>query len=222
MSHVEVMVGAFGSGKTEISINYALKLAAEGRKVALVDLDVVTPYFRSREHAKFLEERGVRVAFPLAPYAAAELPIIPRDIFKYISDPEMVTILDIGGDADGAKVLGSLAPQLPKDTRVNFVINTKRPFTATEDRIKAYIAEIESVSRLKVTDLISNTNLGKGTSSDTILEGWDIVKRVSLTLKHPVRWICVEKELEMEVQKNVDVQVFPLGLKLKPIWEQDW
>ncbi len=215
---VEIFIGAFGSGKTEIAINYALALRQANQEVIFSDLDVVTPYFRSREARAELEEQGIEV---VAPPSGSDSPAVPAGVLRAIQDSgTKKVVLDVGGDKLGAIALGQYQPILAEDTYAfNFVINTKRPFTSTEEGIKNTVSEIERASRMKATAFINNTNLGPETTLDDVREGEEIIRKVSSSLDLPIRFTAVTDSIADEIKPgDFDMPVFLLDLFMVPSW----
>ena len=159
-SRIEIFIGHFGSGKTETAINHALKAASEGKKTVIVDIDIVNPFFRSSEVKALLQERQIELISPNTTSLTMSLPSLPPTILSVFNRESTEVIFDVGGDEEGAKVLSGYRAYFEKSGyRMNFVLNTKRPFTKTAEDAAAMIKAIEKSSRLKVTDIISNTNL---------------------------------------------------------------
>ena len=188
-------VGMFGSGKTEIAINMAIKLAKEGKNVALADLDYVSPYFRSREKKPLMEESGIKVIVPPGKYVWADTPIIPPETFGILSNKNINAILDVGGEEDGIAVLGYLRAFM-KNTAVYFVVNTKRPFTDTVENTIKYYEKLKNRARVDFDYIVSNTNLGPETTEEIIREGEEIVEKVSKEIGIPVAFTAVPSFLE--------------------------
>ncbi|MBP7344493.1 MAG: cobalamin biosynthesis protein CobQ, partial [Clostridia bacterium] len=137
---VHIFVGMFGSGKTEAAINFSIRMRNIFDKVSIADIDIISPYFRTRDKAEFLENKDIKVILPPKIYLNADLPIISPAVGGYISNPEYKIILDVGGNDDGIMVIGSLNNFLQNaDAAVYFVINTMRPFTDSEEKISSHI-----------------------------------------------------------------------------------
>ncbi len=195
MKKNKAFVGLFGSGKTEIALNMALKLAKDGLKVAIADLDFVSPYFRTRDEKEALEESGIRVIVPRGKYIYADVPIVPPEVFGALSNPETTAILDVGGEEDGIAVLGYLRPFMNK-TEIYFVVNTRRPFTRDVDGIVKAYEKLKRRARVDFDYLVSNTNLGPETTPEIVKEGERIVSRASEILEIPVAFTVVPSFIE--------------------------
>ena len=177
-----IVIGAYGSGKSEYSINLANRYKSEGiEKVTLVDLDVVNPYFRSRDVREKFERIGIEVIAPEAQFGHADMPMISPKIKGAISDTSKLVILDVGGDPAGCKALGRFVDDIYARTyTMHFVVNTKRPFTADYYDILNMKNMLESTSRLKITELVCNTNLMQFTNEELISEGIKIIDEVAV------------------------------------------
>jgi len=200
-SRITIITGHFGSGKTEISINLALEEKEIYPQVALSDLDVINPYFRSREVSTLLEERGIELIAPKGQLATADLPIVSGEIHRVLHDPKYQLVIDVGGDKDGATVLGQYFNELKnQDYQMIFVVNVNRPYVSTVSGILGTIENIESVSRLKVSGLINNTNLGIETQLSDIKNGFEITRETSRKLQIPFLYTTVSEELRSKIE----------------------
>jgi hypothetical protein len=196
---VNVFIGMFGSGKTEISINTALKLKKEFQNVAIGDIDTISPYFRTRDKIDYLNEQGIKVITPPRQYIHADVPIIPPAAGGYIQNPDFKMVLDVGGNDDGAMVLGSLNNFLKdSDSAVYFVVNTFRPFTDEKNKIIGHIERLSAKARLNVDYLVSNSNIMQDTKSEHILQGENLLEEVSKEINIPIAFTVVEKGKEMK------------------------
>jgi len=199
---VTIFTGRFGSGKTEVSINYALSLAngIDVRRPILVDLDIVTPYFRTRELAEQLAGEGIDVVSPAAVAQHLDTPGITPEILGAIQQLERPVVMDVGGDAQGARALGQFAPFLyDVDYTMNFVVNPHRPFTDSVNGIAQAIAEIQGTSRLEVTALVSNPNLMRETTLEVVVAGHCLVEEAADALSLPVAFISLRADLAARV-----------------------
>lgn len=207
-----VIVGDYGSGKTEFSLNLAKTLAGQG-KLVLVDLDIVNPYFRSREATELLESMGVEVVYN-RDYRTADLPALSPRIDAVLSGPETV-ILDVGGDG-GAVVLGRYRPLLLKQQAdIWLVVNCMRPFTADPAGIINAARRREGKARLSITALINNTNLGRETQADHLRHGAEILARASAQMGVPVLFHCARPHLIPHLREFGD-SLFAMELSLFP------
>jgi len=219
---IVLFTGNYGSGKTEIAVNYSSWLAKQGVKVAIADIDLVNPYFRCREARQPLEALGVRVVAPEGAYFAADLPILLPELKGLIAKPDGVSVLDVGGDNVGATVLASLSDVFDRcQFEMFFVVNQKRPFTTTVDGVKRIIREIEEASKLKITALAGNTHLIDETTADIVIEGADFTKNVGKETGLPVKFIGVMQYLMPQVEGKIDgIPLIPMTRLLLPPWLQ--
>jgi len=219
---VIIFVGHFGSGKTEVAVNFAQFLARSGKSdLKLVDLDIVNLYFRSRETRKTLMASGIEVIAPVNDDFYADSPIISPQIKSEIIARRSTVILDVGGDDLGARVLSSLRDAFEDGQYELFVVlNSNRPFTQDVEGCLKMIKSIEAASRLTVTGLISNSHLIDETTLDIIKEGFYLVKKVADITGIPLKFITADAKLKKQVlDQNFPVQVLFLErLMLKP-WE---
>lgn len=175
MKKTNIFVGHYGSGKTEVAVNYAIKNKVD----VIADLDTVNPYFRTNDVKKQLESNNIKVVSPYYAGTNVDIPSLPPEIYSLFSG-ETRAVLDVGGDDDGAAVLGRFKGYLKEEeTDVFFVINVYRPETDTVEKIIEMIHLIEEASRLKVTALINNSNLMELTSYENIEKGEKIVRETS-------------------------------------------
>ena len=169
-----LFAGHYGSGKTNIAVNYALYLAKEGKKVCIADLDIVNPYFRTKDSAKELEAAGVHLVSPTFANTNVDLPALPAEAYRLVTDLQTYGIMDIGGDDRGAYTLGRCVPAILEENnyRMAFVANCYRPLTRTPEDALEVMREIEAACGLKFTCIINNSNLGTETTPQTV---WDSV-----------------------------------------------
>lgn len=223
---IYIIVGGYGSGKSEVAVNLA-RFLADNRKskdipVAIADLDIVNPYFRSREAIETLKNLGIKSIVPEGSHFHADLPIIVPQIKGAVLEHDGYVILDVGGDDVGARVLSSLANAFSEtDYNLFLVLNQNRPFTADLASTKTMIEKIEESSRLKFNGIISNTHLMDYTTAETIEEGYKFANDVSKKLKLPLMFVSGEKKILNKCDdKLITTPVLPLDrLLLKP-WEK--
>lgn len=215
------IVGNYGSGKTELSVNLALQLARAGRRVQIADLDLVNPYFRCREARNLMEAHGIRVVVPPGAQAWADLPIVLPEIRGMLHPPEdVVTIFDVGGDDVGARALASFRTSIADgEYEMWQVINAKRPFTDTVDGCLAMKHTLERASRWTVTALVVNTHLIHLTTADTVVDGWRLATAVRTRTKLPIRLVAAMDQLADAPELAViDAPILRLRRHMLPPW----
>ena len=167
-----LFAGHYGSGKTNIAVNYALALAKEGKKVCIADLDIVNPYFRTADSKAVLEEAGIDLVSPQYANSNVDLPALPAESYRLVQDKETYGVMDIGGDDRGAYALGRFTPFIKEenDYRMVFVFNGFRPLTRTAEEALEIMKEIEAACGLQFTCIVNNSNLGSETTAELFLE----------------------------------------------------
>ncbi|MDD2200972.1 MAG: hypothetical protein PHP20_00280 [Firmicutes bacterium] len=226
-ARVTVLVGAFGSGKTELAINFAMRMNDAGREVALVDIDILKPMFRSRDKRRHLSEKGIRVVSSVADYEDADIPALSPAIYGVIEDESLDVVIDVGGDDDGARILGRFRNVLERaGYEMLYVVNTRRPFSSTPEDIANMVLAVEEASRLKCTALVSNTNLGSESSVELAKEGLDITQQAAETLRIPVRFAVIEKGVAdssradlVNMLRTYGVPALEMERTILPPWE---
>ena len=219
--HIVAVVGAFGSGKSEVTVNLALALTAAGRRVTLVDLDLVNPYFRSREARMLLESAGVRVIVPPGDQAWADLPIVVPEVFGALNPGAgETTLLDVGGDDVGARVLGGMRTALAAAKAGLWqVVNERRPFTSTLEGCVRMQISLERSARVPVTGIVSNAHLIDETTADVVLGGLALARTFGAERGIPVRCVAVRGELAHAAAiRDCGVPVLRLERRMLPPW----
>lgn len=222
---INLIVGGYGSGKSEVSVNLARQLVLDKSfthlPISILDLDIINPYFRSREASKELEKLGIQAINPEGSQFFADLPIILPQIKGALDAATGTVICDVGGDDVGAKVLSSLATSFHQESYdMMLVLNANRPFTSDLNGCLKMIADIESSSRLKFTGIISNTHLMDDTTEESIFQGIELSKKVCD--KTGLKFFFVsaeEKILNMIDSSKIDLPVLPLNRTLLKPWE---
>jgi len=219
---IVVIVGNYGSGKTEISINLAANRKREGLEVRIADLDLVNPYFRAREARVPLSEMGIDVVLPPKQYLKADLPILSPKIAGMIRQPSQLTLLDVGGNDVGATVLATLADSLKDKTfHMLQVVNPFRPFTETIKGCLKIRDEIETSSKMTINGIIGNANLIDNTIPADIYSGYDFVESLSVESGLPLKFITVAEELSSEIDINrFSCPVLQISRQLVPPWKR--
>ena len=208
-----LFAGHYGSGKTNIAVNYALKLAGEGKKVCIGDLDIVNPYFRTKDSAPELAAAGIDLISPQYANSNVDLPALPAESYRLVQDKSVYGIMDIGGDDRGAYALGRFAPAIrQEDYRMAFVCNCYRPLTRTPEDALEIMREIEAACSLKFTCIVNNSNLGPETDAQTVLDSVPFVEKFSQLSGLPV-WL--HTVTEPVAQQLETLPVLPLKLQKK-------
>jgi hypothetical protein len=217
---IVLIVGNYGSGKTEVAVNLAIRLC-ERQRVSIADLDIVNPYFRCREAREEMESFGIHVINPQGEFHAADLPIILPEIRGAVLDGEGTLIFDVGGDDVGARVLSSLADVLADGACAMLqVVNARRPFTETVEGCLRIRREIEAASRLRVTGLVSNTHLLEETDAPTVLDGLRLAREVGKAAGLPVEFVTADESLRDVFDVNqVGCPVLWIKRRMLPPWK---
>lgn len=219
MCRIRVFAGHFGSGKTEIAINFANNLAVQNIKTCLVDIDIVNPYFCARDIKDELADMGIRVISSDPHFSNAELMVVPPEVVSAFNDKSQSVIIDVGGDDSGAVVLGMYHRYFIQEPyEMYLVINNNRPLTSNLEDTENYLRSIERASRLKVTHLISNTNLSYETTDEDILKGDKIVGALSQKLCIPYRYTVCRRDMEKSISGKVAGEILPIDIHMKPNW----
>ncbi|NDY74003.1 cobalamin biosynthesis protein CbiA [Desulfobacter hydrogenophilus] len=220
ISGIIIIVGNYGSGKSETAVNLAVVSRRAGKSVKITDLDLVNPYFRSREAKKPLEDMGVEVVLPDRKYMHADLPILTPAVADMIKNPAQVTILDAGGDDAGVTVLAALADVLKKkQVKLLQVINPLRPNTQDVQSCLKIKAQIEAAAKLPVTGLISNANLLDETTPQIIYDGYNLVRRVSEATGLNIEFITASTRLLPQLApERIFCPILPIDRLLALPW----
>lgn len=211
-----LFAGHYGSGKTNIAVNYALTLAAEGKKVCIGDLDIVNPYFRTADSAKVLEEAGIELVSSHYANTNVDLPALPAEAYRLVQDKSAFGIMDIGGDDRGAYALGRYVPYIKaeNDYRMAFVANCYRPLTRRAEDALEVMHEIEDACKLPFTCIVNNSNLGPETTAQTVLDSLDFIEKLSELSGLPV-WLHTAEKAVAENLAGKLQSVLPLRLQEK-------
>lgn len=221
---IRVIVGHYGSGKTEFSVNYALNLAEQGKKTALVDLDIANPYFRSRERQQLLEKRGIRVYSNVFGYdITADLPAITACAKAPLEDASGEVVIDAGGNDSGARILIQFDKYLQGgDCDLLCVVNANRPETASVQGALEHIAKIEKETDLKITGLVNNTHLLMETKAEDVIKGYRLCRELSEKRNIPLKYNCCTERVMEDIKEKAegfqDFIIFPMKLYMRERW----
>ena len=213
---VLLLCGHYGSGKTNIAVNLAQAIKREYPTVTLADLDIVNPYFRSKDSATELKEAGIRLICSNFANSNVDVPALPPDLYALTDDRRMRAIIDVGGDDRGALVLGRLAPSIleENDYEMLMVINCYRPLTRDAISTLEVMREIEAAGGIRFTALINNSNLGVETTADDILASIRYANEVAEISGLPIVMTTADERLQDELNNKIP-NLFPLKLQKK-------
>ena len=212
---ITILVGHFGSGKSEFSINLAFDTVKSGKKTALIDLDIANPYFRSRERQDLLESNGcILYSNIYHKDITVDLPAIDPAVRTPLEDPTCYTVVDAGGDDTGARVLNQFRKYLIEDdAQLWMIVNANRPETSTYDGAMNHILRIHSETGIAVAGIVNNTHMLRETTVDDILNGYKLAKALADDIGVPVVANTCVKELY-----NGEMVIYPIELYLRPTW----
>ena len=214
LKRLTILCGHYGSGKTNVAVNIAAELKKSREIVTVADLDIVNPYFRTKDSAAYFEEQGIRLICSAYANSNVDIPALPQEMYALTDDRSMTAVLDIGGDDRGALVLGRLAPKilLENDYEMLMVINCYRPLTRDAASTLEVMAEIEYAGGIRFTGLVNNSNLGAVTTAEDILASRDYAEEVARLSGLPIVMTSVRQDLYPAVEGKVP-HAFPLGLQ---------
>ena len=217
---IRLFIGHYGSGKSEVSINYVTKLReqVEG-EVALADLEVVNVYFRSREKKDLMKDLGITPIDSSINTTTLDLPAVSAEIMRPLNDKSVNYVIDVGGDNVGGKVVGRFANQFnSNDYDMFYVVNANREKTQTAKEVLQYIDAIEATSKLKVTGLINNTHMLKETTVEDVLKGQYVAREVSKIRNIPIKYISCLESIVDKLPKDLEGDILPMKLYLREEW----
>ena len=221
LSHkrITVFAGHYGSGKTNIAINYAIMLSDVCEKVSIADLDIVNPYFRTKDSYKALESAGIRLISSEYANTNVDTPALPAEVYSVFEDKSLSAVIDVGGDDRGALALGRYVPYIldENDYEMLFVINKYRFLTKDAKSTIEVMQEIENAAGIKFTGIVNNSNLGEETTAETVLSSVSYADEVSELTGLPVKMTTVKKSLENELKGKIN-NIVPLDLYVRQSW----
>lgn len=218
LAPIIIFAGNYGSGKTEIAINYALQLKQAGGDITIADLDVVKPYFRCRAATELMQANGIKVLIPPGEYRYADLPIIMPQIKGAIMQQTGCTILDVGGEDAGARVLSYLSDAFQRVSKYELllVVNRNRPFTSDWPGVKKILAAIERTAGIPFTGLVSNNHLMADTDMETITAGYELAQEVSRYTQLPIFMVAVTEQLSQPAKATISAPILSIHRHLLP------
>ena len=216
---ISIITGHYGTGKTEFAVNLALALADEGNQVMIADLDIVNPYFRSRERRSLLEGAGISLITSSQASSSADVPALPAELLTILENRSLRGILDIGGDPVGARVLARFRPKIAQeDYQLIYVLNANRPEVRTTEAAITYLRNIEAVTGLQCTGIVNNTHLCGETTEEEVRKGAALAASVSGETGIPVLCHVAVEHLAPKLS-DLTESVFPITIKMKKPWE---
>lgn len=209
-----LFAGHYGSGKTNIAVNYAMRLASEGKKVCIADLDIVNPYFRTKDSEAELSACGIELISPRYANSNVDLPALPPESYRPVQDKSVYGVLDIGGDDRGAYALGRFADAIKAEDnyRMAFVVNCYRPLTATVEDTVQIMKEIEAAANIRFDCIVNNSNIGGETTAQTLLASLDYIEQLCRATDLPLWMHTAEASVASEL---TGLTVMPLKLQKK-------
>ena len=215
---ITLFAGHYGSGKTNIAVNYALSLAKRGLHVSLGDLDIVNPYYRAKDSEKELSAAGVKVISSAYANSNVDVPAMPQEAYALTEDRTTYAVLDVGGDDRGALALGRYVPAILEENNYEmlFVFNRSRPLTRDAQSALGILREIENACRLPFTGIVHNTNLGRESRPQTIMEALPVLHELEKLSGLPVIFTAARSDIAACLPSEIG-EVFPITLQ-KTIW----
>ncbi|MBE6784831.1 MAG: hypothetical protein E7538_01165 [Ruminococcaceae bacterium] len=216
MKRLTLFAGHYGSGKTNIAVNYAMMLKRQGYDVIIADLDIVNPYFRTKDSERELNEMGIELISSRFANSNLDIPSLPQEMYRTVQDKSKYAVMDIGGDDAGAVALGRFAPFIKEENNYDmvFVVNFYRPLSRTAEEALEIMREIEAASKLKFTSIINNSNLGELTAAQDVLATVAEAERLSALSGLPIKMTSVKQSLFNELNDKTN-SLFCLALQNK-------
>ena len=213
---IVLLSGHYGSGKTNIAVNLALRMKAAREKVAIADIDIVNPYFRTKDSQAELEKAGIRLICSDFAGSNVDLPALPQDVYAITDEPDLFSVLDVGGDDRGALALGRWRDAILRenDYEMLFVVNRFRPLTADALSTIEVMREIELASGMPFTAVVNNSNLGEETTVRDVLNSRDYAAEICERTGLPLKMTAVREELYPWLDSQIP-NLFPMKLQDK-------
>lgn len=216
MKRLTLFAGHYGSGKTNLAVNYAKLMKKEGYDVIIADLDIVNPYFRTKDSEKELNEFGIELISSKFANTNLDIPSLPQEMYRTVQDKNKYAVMDIGGDDAGAVALGRFAPFIKEEDNYDmvFVVNFFRPLSHTAEEAYEIMKEIEAASKLKFTSIVNNSNLGELTTAEDVLSTENEINKLVSLSGLPLKMTSVKESLYDELN-NKTKNMFCLALQNK-------
>lgn len=213
---ITLLCGHYGSGKTNVALNMAYELKKSYSNVAIADLDIVNPYFRTKDSAKDLEEKGIKLIVSEFAGTNVDIPAMPAEMYSLTDDKTVRAVIDVGGDDRGALALGRIAPSIleENDYECLLVINKFRPLTPDVESTLEVMSEIETACGIKITGLVNNSNLGVETTAEDVLGSLEYANSVAKATNLEIVCTSVNETLYNELKDKIN-NLLPLKLQGK-------
>jgi len=210
-ARITLFAGHYGSGKTNIALGYARMLRRAGDDVAVADLDIVNPYFRTKDAAADLEREGIRLVVSDYANSNVDFPAMPKEVYALVSPPGSGgrpgrVVIDVGGDDRGALALGRYVDDIRAggDYEMLAVVNASRPLTRTPQDAVEVLREIEAACALPFTGIVNNTNLGLKTTAEDVLASLPYAAEVAEAMGLPIRFTCAERKVAERLEGKIE------------------
>ena len=218
IKRLTLLCGHYGSGKTNVAVNLAFELKKQYNNLVVADLDIVNPYFRTKDSIKDFTERGIQLICSEYANTNVDIPALPADMYRLTTDKSLTAVIDVGGDDRGAYALGRLVPEIKEEDNFQMlmVINGYRPLTPDAESTLEVMREIETACGLKFTGLVNNSNIGEETTAQNVINSIKYADEVSKASGLPIVLTAVKQEIYDELKDKID-NLLPMTLQAKPI-----
>ena len=213
-----LLCGHYGSGKTNVAVNLAFYLKEQYNNVVVADLDIVNPYFRTKDSIDDFKARGIELICSEYANTNVDIPALPANMYRLTADKDITAVIDVGGDDRGAYALGRLVPEIKAENNFDMlmVINGYRPLTPDAESTVEVMREIETACGLKFTGLVNNSNIGEETTAEDIIKSIGYANEVSRASGLPIVMTSVKRELYDGLKNKID-NLLPMTLQAKPV-----
>ena len=213
-----LLCGHYGSGKTNVAVNLAIHLKKQYNNLVVADLDIVNPYFRTKDSLDDFKKHGIELICSEYANTNVDIPALPADMYRLTTDKSLTAVIDVGGDDRGAYALGRLVPEIEAEGNYEMlmVINGYRPLTPDAASTIEVMREIETACKLKFTGLVNNSNVGELTTAEYVINSMEYAREVSKTSGLPIVMTTVKADLYDELKDKID-NLLPMTLQAKPI-----
>lgn len=219
IKRVSIFAGHYGSGKTNIAVNFAYQLKKTGNDVEIADLDIVNPYFRTKDASQFLSDNNIRLISSVMAGSNVDTPALPPEAYSIVEDKSKYAVIDVGGDDRGALALGRYTPYISKENNYDmfFVINKYRYLTKNASDTIEVMREIEDAASLKFTGIVNNSNIGDNTKPEDVLESISYANEISDITNLPIAFTSVREAIFSNLENRIE-NLFPIKLLVKQIF----